>query len=75
MYSQNTNLTTSRSAVYNTAVGTTAVGGTVQGADKALGVVTSGVSGLYADLSTATAATINQLRQSFQIQKLLERIS
>jgi len=29
--------------------------------------------GLYADLSTATAATINQLRQSFQIQKLLER--
>ena len=30
-------------------------------------------SGLYADLSTATAATINQLRQSFQIQKLLER--
>jgi hypothetical protein len=30
-------------------------------------------SGLLADLSTATAATINQLRQSFQIQKLLER--
>jgi len=38
---------------------------------------TSGTSGhmpaLYADLSQATAATINQLRQSFQIQKLLER--
>ncbi|AXH74979.1 MAG: major capsid protein [Microviridae sp.] len=32
------------------------------------------VSGsLIADLSQATAATINQLRQSFQIQKLLER--
>jgi hypothetical protein len=30
-------------------------------------------SGLYADLSAATAATINQLRQSFQIQRLLER--
>jgi len=30
-------------------------------------------SGFIADLSTATAATINQLRQSFQIQKLLER--
>jgi len=30
-------------------------------------------SGLYADLSEATAATINQLRQAFQIQKLLER--
>jgi hypothetical protein len=30
-------------------------------------------TGMYADLSLATAATINQLRQSFQIQKLLER--
>lgn len=29
--------------------------------------------GLFADLSEATSATINQLRQSFQIQKLLER--
>lgn len=28
---------------------------------------------MYADLTQATAATINQLRQSFQIQKLLER--
>lgn len=28
---------------------------------------------LYADLAGATAATINQLRQAFQIQKLLER--
>lgn len=28
---------------------------------------------LYADLSAATAATINQLRQSFQIQRLMER--
>jgi hypothetical protein len=30
-------------------------------------------TGLYTDLSTATAATINQIRQAFQIQKLLER--
>jgi hypothetical protein len=73
MYVQNTNLTTGRSSVYNQPVGTVAVGGTVQNADKALGVVGSGASGLYADLSLATAATINQLRQSFQIQKLLER--
>jgi len=29
--------------------------------------------GLYADLSEATASTINQIRQSFQIQRLLER--
>lgn len=28
---------------------------------------------MYADLSEATAATINQLRQAFQIQRLLER--
>lgn len=28
---------------------------------------------LYADLTEATAATINQLRQAFQVQKLLER--
>lgn len=28
---------------------------------------------LYADLSAATAATINQLRQAFQIQKIYER--
>jgi hypothetical protein len=28
---------------------------------------------LYADLSSATSATINQLRQAFQIQRLLER--
>ncbi|AXL14501.1 major capsid protein [Microviridae sp.] len=28
---------------------------------------------LYADLSQATAATINQLRESFQVQRLLER--
>jgi hypothetical protein len=38
------------------------------------GAVGAAFSGpLYADLSAATAATINQLRQSFQIQKLLER--
>jgi len=37
------------------------------------GLNPTGQSNLYADLSQATAATINQLRQSFQIQKLLER--
>lgn len=30
-------------------------------------------SGLQADLSTATAATINQLRQAFQLQRMYER--
>ena len=33
----------------------------------------TGAVPLFADLTQATAATINQLRQSFQIQKLLER--
>jgi hypothetical protein len=60
------------SSAYNTNVGTAGYSGT-NPLSKTIGVVTTGVSGLYADLSTATAATINQLRQSFQIQKLLER--
>jgi len=40
---------------------------------RAGGAATGATGQLYADLSQATAATINQLRQSFQIQKLLER--
>ncbi|UDN67784.1 major capsid protein [robinz microvirus RP_117] len=43
---------------------TTAAGGIVGGLYP---------SNLYADLSTATAATINSLRQAFQIQKIYER--
>jgi hypothetical protein len=56
---------------YNTNVGSDIAGSGLASAN--LGVVTTGESGLYADLSDATAATINQLRQAFQIQKLLER--
>lgn len=37
------------------------------------GIAGDGNYNLYADLSTATAATINQIRQAFQIQRLLER--
>lgn len=33
----------------------------------------TGFPAIYADLSAATAATINQLRQAFQIQKIYER--
>lgn len=43
------------------------------GATTVTNAVAWGDPGLLADLSSATAATINQLRQSFQIQKLLER--
>ena len=45
-------------ALYNTNVGTATSGGNTMG-QKALGVVTTGTSGLYADLSTATAATLS----------------
>ena len=43
--------------------------------EKTLGVLPKGYgdSGLYADLSEATAYTINSLRQAFQIQRMLER--
>ena len=37
------------------------------------GIGSSTYSNIFADLSQATAATVSQLRQSFQIQKLLER--
>ena len=37
------------------------------------GTAGTSVAALSADLSTATASTINSLRQAFQIQKLLER--
>jgi len=63
-------------SVYSTVLGAqknlyanvTGTGGNIR-----MGTTTVAGQGLYADLSTATAATINQLRQSFQIQKLLER--
>jgi hypothetical protein len=64
----------------NTAIGVTATSGTSTsnnawqaGASTTATAVNVLPSNLYADLSSATAATVNQLRQSFQIQKLLER--
>ena len=54
---------------------------TTQGVtDQAIGLATknavsavAGNSGIYADLSEATAATINSLRQAFQIQRMYEK--
>lgn len=46
---------------------------TLRGADGEGAFATGKSQKLYADLSTVTAATINQLRQAFQIQKLLEK--
>ena len=62
-----------RTGGYDQPFSTTFPGGS-DALNSTLGVVTRGFeSGLYADLSAATAATINQLRESFQIQRLLER--
>lgn len=41
-------------------------------ANKVFGLKTSGTTGMIADLSTATAATINQLRLAIMTQSLLE---
>lgn len=43
------------------------------GASAGIGAMYWQTTGLQADLTDATAATINQLRQAFQVQKLLER--
>lgn len=59
------------SGMNNQTVATTAP--TVTLPSGRFGVVSSGESGIYADLTTATAATINQLREAFQIQRLYER--
>ena len=52
----------------------TVTSGTVtRGAPTATGNLAWDQTNLYADLTQATAATINQLRQAFQVQKLYER--
>lgn len=42
------------------------------GASGSLEIPSKRMAALYADLTSATATTINQLRQAFQIQRLLE---
>jgi hypothetical protein len=60
-------------AIYDTATGSSVVGSPNIANEKSLGVVEKpGVSGIYADLSEATSATINQLRLAFATQKFLE---
>lgn len=55
-------------------VGQVVSGGTALGGNFALGVTTDPAkSGLIADMSKATAATINSLRQAFQIQRMYEK--
>lgn len=64
----NTNLV--RAAGSGTTITTAAAG---NAGNLTFGPVATATTGLYADLQAATGATINALRQSFQIQKLLER--
>lgn len=61
----------------NINVGSTFTPGTGVTADRTMGVYDGTNpavdSGIYADLSAATAATINEWREAFQLQRLLER--
>jgi len=61
---------------YDTAIGTTITPTDYENL-KTIGVVTKAMednnSGLYADLTDATASTINDIREAFQLQKMLER--
>lgn len=65
--------TTGGPATNASLIGHNASGNTLQYAP--VGVTANGLApnNLYADLSTATAATINAIRTAFQIQRLLER--
>lgn len=65
---------------YNKTLGTTITGSGTHTNLRVVGVVTKDAigggnleSGLYADLSSATAATINSLREAFALQRMLER--
>lgn len=65
---------TCASDAYGVEVGATATGNPPNSDNKALGVTTDPEkSGLVADLSSATAVTINALRTAFQIQRMLEK--
>ncbi|UDN67641.1 major capsid protein [robinz microvirus RP_81] len=64
--------TTAGAAIGTGAIGN-AAGGTVINTTSTGGTTTIWPTNLVADLSTASAATINQLRQAFQVQKLYER--
>ena len=48
---------------------------TINGATKSTGTAGHGFNELYADMSSVSATTINQLRQAFQIQKYYEELA
>jgi len=60
--------------VWSTAVGPATKAMVASSANLTLSATNmTGSGGLYADLTNATGATINQLRQAFAVQRLLER--
>lgn len=62
------------SSAYGQPVNTSIPGAPTGTMERVMGVTTDPTkSGLYADLSSATAATINSLREAFQLQKMYER--
>lgn len=63
----------SRPSVLSSPGGTLSELDTSGGVAQYLGSASSVADQLFADLSDATAATINDLREAFQVQKMLER--
>lgn len=65
------NVVVAHTGNYNVNLGTV-TSGTPIGSNKAMGFGLSGETGLVANLSSATAATINDIRTAFQLQKWME---
>jgi len=70
-------LLNAKTGFYNKTAGEAGTGGAQPANNTAIGIVPKNeagfTSGIYADLSDATSVTINALRESFQVQRLLER--
>lgn len=58
---------------YGNSLGTASQTGTHMPAERRVSLVESGYSGTEADLSAATASTINELRLAFQKQRMMEK--
>lgn len=73
MYRIAANEMTGGTGFYGQAIGSSPAVGTGPAPSVAIGVVTSGNSGLYADLTTAVGPTVNSFRETIYLQHMLER--
>lgn len=75
LYGSTENFTTAETRAYGSNIGTDL--GAISGwSTKSLGVTTDADnSGLVADLSKATASTVNDMRWSFQVQRFFEKMA